>query len=1080
MKRLFISLISLFALLAVQAREVNNPVAAESATIRVGSMRFTVLTPQMLRIQYSAKQTFEDRATFTVVNRNLPIPAFTYSTADGYFHLSTDSLSLTYKIGSTPSLSDKSPANLSVTFKMNGKDVLWYPGKDDALNLKGTTRTLDGASGDSKRSEMENGIISRAGWSVLDESPSATRGDGSKTFALEKNDYTGIDWLKQPVDPDATDWYICCYGHNYTQALGDFVKVAGRIPMPPQFAFGYWYSRYWKYTAQDLKDIVDDATAYNVPLDVMVIDKDWHINDWTGWSWNKSLFPDPKGLIDWMHARGLKVTLNVHPADGVNSNEDNFSTLCTDLKLNASSTTNVPWQLTDTTFYKYFFKDLIRLRENEGVDFWWLDWQQWLTDKNVSGLGETFWCNHVFYEDMMQNRTDRRPMIFHRWGGLGSHRYQVGFSGDTWADFQTLNFEPYFTATASNVGYGYWGHDLGGHNQYGANDPELYLRWLQFGVFTPIFRTHASNGSNIERRIWKFSNFPLLREAIRLRVQLFPYIYTAAREAYDTGVSICRPLYYTHPEESNAYDYENEYMFGGDIFVSPITSRSGSDQTTRQTVWLPDGKWWNVCRSTLVNGNTTFTDHYTQAEIPYFFRAGSIIPLYPVQRSVTLRPDTITLKVVPGADGQSSLYEDEGDTEGYKDNQFTRTPFTQQRDATGVTLQIGPRTGSFPNMPTQRTFRVEFLGLESPQSVSVNGAAVKNWSYNETTKTLSVTVPKATCDATATVAVRAAEVNVTPLDTLALDTDLTEGLQQQISTTQLWITGSAVPGGTQKLMLFPYSQYKFAGTLNPGTFKIINASTPAAATRYLAPSTEDANIVTNGTAFTTSTNTDADGWNVPFPDSRYKLTVNVNTKKLTGEVARPWPELYLVGGCAECGWTEGKMLPFTCSATNPYLWTWTGVLKKRAENVEPKRFKIMGQNGWSPKAIHPFTQDENVLNSTRFVFNGDNDYKWQIVDDGFYRVTLNLLTETFHAEYLGTEAGIVPAKPTADVQISSAYRTIIVRSAKNIRVEIYDETGRFLASAAGNDIAVNMDKPGIYFVKATAPGINIARKIALK
>src|SRR5574344_922481 len=211
MKRISTIFFFLLCFMTLTAHEVNNPTAADGAIVRFSYMRFTVLTPQLVRIQCSRNRSFEDRATFAVINRNLPIPKYTYKAENGYFYLITDSMTIKYKIGSLPKLSDNSSANLSVTFKMNNQDVIWYPGKDEGMNLKGTTRTLDGASGDSKRSEMENGIISRAGWAIIDESPTTTRGDGSKTFAFEKNNYTGMDWLKQPGDLGATDWYFCGY-----------------------------------------------------------------------------------------------------------------------------------------------------------------------------------------------------------------------------------------------------------------------------------------------------------------------------------------------------------------------------------------------------------------------------------------------------------------------------------------------------------------------------------------------------------------------------------------------------------------------------------------------------------------------------------------------------------------------------------------------------------------------------------------------------------------------------------------------------------------------------------------------------
>ena len=748
MKYLFTFILALFTVMQSYAQEEYNPVADPDAVVQSGNMRFTVLTPQMIRIQYSSKKVFEDRATFAVVNRRLPVPAFTTSEEDGYLYIKTEAVTLKYRTGSNPTTLRNRPESLSVTFNMNGHEVVWYPGKDDALNLKGTTRTLDNGRGDSKRGELENGILSRGGWALIDESASAKRGDGSRTFAFEPMEEGGMDWAKPLADESATDWYILCYGHDYKKALGDYVKIAGRIPMPPDYMFGYWYSKYQRYTAQDFMDITMDIENNRIPIDIMIMDMDWHKDGWTGWSWNTSLIPDPKGLINWMHQHNMKVSLNLHPADGVNNYEDNFAQMCVDLGKDPGTTTNIPWQLEDYNFYKAMFKNIIRLRENEGVDFWWIDWQQRLTNNNLAGLGETFWCNHVFYEDMRLNRPEHRPVIFHRWGGLGSHRYPIGFSGDTFATFPTLAFQPYFTATASNVGFGYWGHDLGGHQQPGDNDPELYLRWMQFGVFTPIFRTHATNAANIERRIWVYENFPSLLKTVQLRYAMFPYIYTAAREAYDTGVSMCRPLYYDHPEDANAYKYEDEYMFGNDILVAPIVTPADADKTVRRTVWLPEGKWWNVCRSKMMDGNVTFTDTYGQEDIPYFYKAGSIIVNNPPQKSVTTKAPTLILKVVPGADGSYSLYEDEGDTELYKDGVFSRTEFTQTRNAQSVTLNIGARTGVYPGMPDERAYRAEFIGSEKPERVLINGneAASGTWSYDSDNRTVTVNIPTASCD----------------------------------------------------------------------------------------------------------------------------------------------------------------------------------------------------------------------------------------------------------------------------------------------------------------------------------------------
>ena len=744
--------------------ENPDPQANPEAIVTSGRARFTVLTPQMIRIQYSTSSKFEDRATFAVINRRLPVPQFTTREEGNYLYIETEALTLRYRKGSPIAAQLKSPNNLSITMKVGELETTWYPGKEDALNLKGTKRTLDTGSGDNQRPDLENGIISRSGWAVIDESPQTKRGDGSTTFAFDKK-VDGIDWVAQPVDTRAIDWYFMGYGHDYKKAIGDYIKIAGRQPMPPLYVLGYWYSKYQRYTQQDFLDLVNEIQKNDIPIDVMIMDMDWHLDGWTGWTWNKSIIPNPEGLIRWMHNKGLKVSLNLHPADGVADYEDHFDDIRIDMNMDAS-TTRVPWMLEDSTFYRAMFKHIIRERESQGVDFWWIDWQQNLTSNYIQGLSETFWCNHVFYNDMRLNRTDRRPFIFHRWGGLGSHRYPIGFSGDTYGTFGSLAFQPYFTATASNVCFGYWGHDLGGHLQIGDPNPELMLRWLQFGVFSPIFRTHGASQWGNERRIWKYSNFPLMLEACNLRYQLMPYIYTAARQAYDTGISICRPLYYEWPEENEAYRQEGEYMFGDNILVSPIVTAAESNGKAYHKTWLPEGQWFDVCRNKLVSGNQTISDWYTQEEIPYFLRAGAVIPCNPKVQNLKSRPAEMMLLVAPGGDGTIDLYEDEGDTQNYQNSAYTTTTITHQRTLTDAILTIEPRKGQFEGMLTERSYQVKFLGEYMPESVSVEGAESSEWSYDEVQQVVIVTIPSTACSQKVTIRMRRSALGIGPSLTL--------------------------------------------------------------------------------------------------------------------------------------------------------------------------------------------------------------------------------------------------------------------------------------------------------------------------
>lgn len=769
--------------LTVKAETANNPVADSKAIVVSGDMRFTVLTPEMIRIEWrsAGDKKFEDHATFTVVNRNLPVPSFTKTEDETFLYITTDKLKLQYRKGSFPgTFNPASSANLKITFQMDGRTVTWYPWKKDALNLKGTCRTLDGANGDNKRSELEDGIISRSGWYVIDDSDAARRGDGSKSMLLVPNEEVGIDWLANREDPAGMDWYFMGYGHDYKKALKDYTLISGKIPMPPMWALGYWYSKYQDYSAQEFRDLAKEMRDNDLTCDVMVIDTDWHGQEWTGWSWNKKQFPDPAGFLKALHEEdGLNVTLNLHPAFGIDSDEDNFAAFKAGLQndIEPDGNGNYAWRLDRPKFYKSFFDNILRPHENIGTDFWWLDWQQELTSKYVPELSNTFWCNHVFYEDMRKNHPDRRAFIFHRWGGLGNHRYQIGFSGDALINYPTLAFEPYFTATASNVGYCWWGHDLGGHaftSENIVNDQELVLRWIQFGVFTPIFRTHATNDPRIERRIWKFANFPTMREAVNLRYSLVPYIYTMGRKAYDEGIGICRPLYYDNPDVEEAYTNEGEYMFGDDILVYPITKPSVNGKVSLK-VWLPEGDWFEACTGERLSGGKSYTRTFGMEDIPYYYKAGSIIPNYPKVKNLKTRPENLVLKVVPGANGEAKLYEDENDTEGYRSDKYTFTRMTQTVNNGTSTVTVYPAEGSFPGQPESRSYTVEMLYSGTPSSVTINGTTYSEgteegtWSYDAETETTTIRVPKAACNTTLTIVVKNSATAIALVEGTATD-----------------------------------------------------------------------------------------------------------------------------------------------------------------------------------------------------------------------------------------------------------------------------------------------------------------------
>ena len=740
----------------------DNPKADAKAVVTSGNARFTVLTPQLIRMEWSADGQFEDRATLTFVNRETPVPEFKVRESKSKLTITTPALTLTYlKNGK---FSDK---NLKAVFTLNGKEVVWTPGMENPQNLLGTTRTLDGADGSKLKEPMEQGILSRAGWSLIDD---------SQRHVLTPDGSEWEEWVEARPEGDRQDLYLFAYGHDYKQALADYALVAGRAPMPPKYTLGYWWSRYWQYSDNEFVDLVNKLKSMDVPIDVLIVDMDWHETwglrkknpakdeygqriGWTGYTWQKELFPSPANFLKWTENEELKVALNLHPASGIQPYEAVYDDFTKEYGWSEKGK-SVPFKIDERKWADAYFKTVLEPMERDGVDFWWLDWQQWKESKYTPGLSNTFWLNHTFFNHAERQNPGLRPFIYHRWGGLGSHRYPLAFSGDTYATWPMLAYLPYFTATASNVNYGWWGHDIGGHmfhKTQKATDPELYTRWLQYGVFTPIFKTHSTKDPRIERCIWCFPDHMfLMRDAIRLRYTLAPYIYNAARENYDTGVGMCRPMYYDYPESDKAYETPEQFMFGNDILATTITQPVDSiTGLAPRTIWFPEGAWFDCATGSMYEGGRTEELHYTLAENPHYAKAGSIIPMNPATVKNLQQPcDTLVLTFIPGGDGQLRHYEDDGMSQQYKTN-YAVTTVSKKQEGNTVRVRISPREGSFAGASDNRSYELRFPAVFPPKSVKVNGKELAysrfpkagEWTYDGYTLAPVIYTGTTACDA---------------------------------------------------------------------------------------------------------------------------------------------------------------------------------------------------------------------------------------------------------------------------------------------------------------------------------------------
>ena len=683
--------------------------ADPDCVVRFQNYRISVLKEALFRVE---KDNFTDEATQTVFYRNFPVPEFSVKEKKDRVEITTSAVKLTVK---TP-LETSTVRFLSGALK--GKTVKL----DNKENLRGTYRTLDLCEGAysyecKKEIELGCGVCSRNGAAYLDDSSLLLGTDGK-------------------LHPRAaqTDRYFFCYGHDYKAAVAAFYDLTGKVPLVPRFALGNWWSRYHAYSDEEYLATLRRLKKRRVPVSVATVDMDWHVSKefdalyrkegdpvgreyvgdnggWTGYTWNRKLFPDYRAFLKTLHEEGYRVTLNLHPADGVRYMEAQYEAFCRRMGKDPADKKRIPFNLLDDDFLTAYFDLLHHPYEKEGVDFWWIDWQQG-TKSEMDGLDPLWALNHYHYLDNKAGHGD--GLILSRYAGPGSHRYPLGFSGDTIVTWKSLRYVPYFTATAANIGYNWWSHDIGGH-MWGVKDDELYLRYVQFGVFSPINRLHCSEltVATKEPRFYGGAG-RIAEDFLRLRHALVPMLYAADVEAAEKQLPQLRPLYFDYPEEGGAYAVKNQYVFLGRMLVAPVTEKCNSAGYAKTQVFLPEGTWTDFFTGAVYQaekGGKLFDAYRPLDRLPVFFPQGGIAVLSDGEECDCSLPQALRVKLFPGA-GEYTLVEDAG-------GKRATTRFALSGNDLFVVVE-----GATEILPERRTITAEFVNFRA-DGCTVNGKQEK-------------------------------------------------------------------------------------------------------------------------------------------------------------------------------------------------------------------------------------------------------------------------------------------------------------------------------------------------------------------
>lgn len=701
---------------AVETDAKTNP----DFTVVIGDVRLSVLTSRLLRVEKAKDARFTDEPTQAVLFRNIAKPEFKFLKKGNLAVISTTHCVFSYdlKKDKMESISIKG-GNIVTDFK--------------AGNLKGTYRTLDMVNGSVA---IEDGLISTNGVTALDD---------SKTVLINSD-----GTLKER--PKCSDTYYFAYGHDYRGCLKDFYKLCGEVPLVPRYCLGNWWSRYKAYTQEEYLSLMKSFKEKEIPISVATIDMDWHWVDvierfgkqdakyqrksglplnnvlelfqsqgWTGYSWNTELFPDYRKMLRSLQDDGFKVTLNLHPAQGVRPYEDMYPQMCEALGMDPKEKKHITFDITDPKYIEAYFDVLHRPYEKEGVDFWWIDWQQEKTTK-IKGLDPLWALNH--YHTLAFNGENKRPLILSRFAKVGSHRYPLGFSGDTIITWKSLDFQPYFTITAANVGYTWWSHDIGGHHM-GIRNNELYARWVQFGQYSPINRLHSTNDEFMGKEPWKYDYVAdvVATKALRERHKMIPYIYTMNRRTQKDGIALCEPMYYEYPEIKEAYEVKNQYFFGSELMVSPITRPANKiTKLAYSKVWLPKGRWTDIYNGYIYEGEKYVNMYRDLESIPVLAKEGAIIPLSQNDRSNDCsNPEKLEVRIFRGTNS-FKLYEDDGLTMNFKNGAFAQTEFKIREIGSDVVFKICKACSDLSVIPEKRDYSLIFDDISDAKEISLSNA----------------------------------------------------------------------------------------------------------------------------------------------------------------------------------------------------------------------------------------------------------------------------------------------------------------------------------------------------------------------
>jgi alpha-D-xyloside xylohydrolase len=576
---------------------------------------------------------------------------------------------------------------------------------------------------------------------------------------------------------DCIDYYFM-YGANADGVIALMRELTGQVPMFPLWTFGYWQSKE-RYKSQDeILDVVKKYRELGVPLDGIIQDWQYWGNNylWNAMEFLNAEFPNPKKMIDDVHGMNAHMIISIWNSFGPMTKQYrelqkigallDFQTWPQSGSEKWPPLMDYPSGVRPYDVYNPAARDIYWNYLNKGIfslgmDGWWMDSSEpdhmafKPADFDIKTyLGSFRKVRNAFplmtvggiYDHQRAVSSDKRVFILTRSAFAGQQRYGANtWSGDVTASWDALKNQISAGLNFSLSNIPYWNSDIGGfflsrfRKKLGdAGYRELYARWIQFGTFCPMMRSH---GTDAPREIYQFGKkgdrvYDVIEKYINLRYRLLPYIYTVSWDVTANQSTMMRALVMDFPGDRNALDINDQYMFGKSILVCPVTTPMYSKETDEdfstiksRELYLPSGTdWIDFWTGEKLKGGQKVKKEVPLDIMPLYIKSGSIIPFGPeVQYATEKKWDNLELRIYEGANGSLTLYEDENDNYNYEKGMFST--ITLKWDNTNRILTIGNRTGTFPGMLNERNFRIVVVSVNkgTGSGLSVKYDAIVNY-----------------------------------------------------------------------------------------------------------------------------------------------------------------------------------------------------------------------------------------------------------------------------------------------------------------------------------------------------------------